>query len=84
MYTAKVYRVEFIKDAAGDFLYDEAAIRRFRDKMLNKMKRQNDRIAVDPSRYKGYSICDPETYADFQVRLFKHNFRLTRNIEITK
>jgi len=84
MNTVKVYKIEFIRDAEGKYTYDDAAIHKFRDKMVKKMKRQNEKIAADPEKFKGISICDPEEYGDFQVRLLKHNFRMTKQIEITK
>jgi len=84
MNSVKVYKIEFIRDAHGNHVYDDAAINKFRNKMVKKMKRQNEKIAADPTNYKGFAICDPEKYADFQVRLFKHNFRMTKQFEITK
>jgi hypothetical protein len=75
-----VTKLEWLKDENGNFIYDEAAIEKFRKKAIKTIERQNKKIAASPSLQKTFSICDPIEFAEVQVRIYKHNFRKTTSV----
>lgn len=79
---AKMTRLEWLKDADGNYLYDEKAIEKFYQKQKRSMERQNEKIRNSPALQKDYSVCDADEFAALQVRLHKHNFRRYVEVEI--
>lgn len=82
MSTVTVTKIDFLKDAEGNFIYDEAAIAKFHKKNVKTMERQNAKIAASPKLQKSFSICDPIAFADLQVEIYRHNFRATTETKI--
>lgn len=75
-------KLEWLKNEKGEFVYDEKAIAKFHKKAVKSMERQNAKIAANPMKFRGFSICDPVAFADLQVNIYKHNFRLYNEQEI--
>lgn len=80
----KVTKLEWLKDENGNYIYDQKAIEKFRAKAIKAMQRQNAKIAASPKLQRSYSICDPVAFANSQVEMYMHNFRMYNEIDITK
>lgn len=65
------------KDGNGNFLYDEAAILKYRKSCMKQMERQNKKIRESEKlRRQGYTETDPHKYAETMIAIYGHQFRV--------
>lgn len=74
--TVTTTKMEFVKDANGNYVLDAAKVARFRKRCIRDMEKQNAQVRANPALARSFDICDPEAFADFQIRVYASQLRL--------